>query len=179
MEGYLLDTNVIRHWLDERNAFHEAVAQKAKQTAQDRALMVTSAVVLGEIEYGIAANSGQGKQEMAKLRAHVIKQFAQKRLLLSVSRDTTRIYGELRAKLFSRFAPKERRKKVKRPEELVDPITSKELGIQENDLWIAAQAIERNLILVTQDATARIRQVASDLDGYSDLRVENWAAAAP
>lgn len=172
MKGYLLDTNVIRHWLDESNDSHAAVAQKAKQAAQVQSLMVTSSVVLGEIEYGIAANSGEAKQAMEKLRAHVIKQFAQKRLLLSVSRDTTAIYGELRAKLFNNFAPKDRRKKVKRPEELVDPVTAKELGIQENDLWIAAQALERNLVLVTNDAMARIQEVASD------LKVEDWAAVA-
>jgi len=173
MKGYLLDTNVIRHWLDVRNDFHSVVAQKAKQAAQAQALMVTSSVVLGEIEYGIAANGGEAKEAMAKLRAHVINQFAQRRLLLSISRDTTSIYGELRAKLFNKFAPKDRRKKVKRPEELVDPVTAKELGIQENDLWIGAQAIERNLVLVTNDAMARIREVGPE------LRVEDWTAAVP
>jgi tRNA(fMet)-specific endonuclease VapC len=82
------------------------------------------------------------------------------------------VYGDLRARLFEKFAPKKRRRKGLRPEELVDPVTAKELGIQENDLWIAAQAIERNLVLVTNDAMARIQEVASE------LKVEDWAASS-
>jgi len=56
---------------------------------------------------------------------------------------------------------------------LVDPVTAKVLGIQENDLWIAAQAIERNLILVTNDGMSRIREIASE------LRIEDWGSATP
>jgi predicted nucleic acid-binding protein len=53
---------------------------------------------------------------------------------------------------------------------LVDPLTAKCLGIQENDLWIAAQAYESNLVLVTHDKMDRLREVASDL-----LAFEDWA----
>jgi predicted nucleic acid-binding protein len=55
---------------------------------------------------------------------------------------------------------------------LIDPVTSRELGIQENDLWIAAQALEYNLVLVTNDKMDRIRDVCED------LQVENWTAHA-
>ncbi len=90
----------------------------------------------------------------------------------SSARTPTATYGDLRARLFEKFAPKKRRRKGLRPEELIDPVTAKELGIQENDLWIAAQAIERNLVLVTNDAMARIQEVASE------LKVEDWAASS-
>lgn len=50
-----------------------------------------------------------------------------------------------------------------------DPVTAKELGIDENDLWIAAQSIEHNLILVSNDKMARIREVAGPV-----LDVEDW-----
>lgn len=172
MKGYLLDTNAICDWLDESKPRHAAVSKKVEQAAQAQAVMVTSSIVLGEVEYGIAATGGKAKQSLVEFRAQVAKQFAQKRLLLSVSRSTTTIYGELRAKLFEKFAPKNRRTKGLRPEEMLDPVTAKELGIQENDLWIAAQAIERNLVLVTNDAMARIQEVASE------LKVEDWAAVA-
>ena len=79
------------------------------------------------------------------------------------------MYGELRAKLFEKFAPKNNKKGL-RPEQLVDPITSLVLGIQENDLWITAQAMARNLILVTNDKLSRIKEVTG-----SDLRIKNWA----
>ena len=152
MKGYLLDTNAVSDWLDESKPRHEAVSKKAEQVAQTQAVMVTSSVVLGEIEYGIAATGGKAKQSLLEFRAQVAKQFAQKRLLLSVSQATASVYGNLRVELFEKFAPKNRRTKGLRPEEMIDPVTAKELGIQENDLWIAAQAIEHNLILVTNDA---------------------------
>jgi predicted nucleic acid-binding protein len=36
-------------------------------------------------------------------------------------------------------------------EEWVDKATGQKLGIDENDLWMCAQAKERNLVLVTAD----------------------------
>jgi predicted nucleic acid-binding protein len=47
-------------------------------------------------------------------------------------------------------------------------VTSQELGIQENDLWMAAQALEYNLVFVTNDKMERIREVCAD------LQLENW-----
>ena len=61
------------------------------------------------------------------------------------------------------------REEAKRPEQCFDPITAMELGIEENDLWIAAQACEHKLVLHTNDGIARIRDIAIDL-----LTVENW-----
>ncbi len=170
MKGYLLDTNAICDWFDETKPRHTAVSEKAEQVAREQAVVLTSAIVLGEIEYGIAAIGQDEQHSLSEFRTQVNRQFVQKRLLLNVSRSTTSVYGNLRARLFEKFAPKSRRRKGLRPEELIDPITSKELGIQENDLWIAAQAIERNLVLVSNDAIKRIREVASE------LRVEDWAA---
>lgn len=168
MKGYLLDTNVISDWLDETKPRHAAVSESVEQAAQDGAILVTSSIVLGEIEYGIAATDKATQKSLVDFHNQVTKQFGQKRFLLSVSRSTTSIYGDLRAKLFDKFAPKKRKKGL-RPEQLVDPITSKAFGIQENDLWIAAQTIEYNLVLVTNDAMARIQEVAPE------LRVEDWA----
>ena len=71
--------------------------------------------------------------------------------------------------MFESFAPKDKKRKGLRPCQLVDPVTSLELGIQENDLWIAAQAISRNLTFVTNDRMERIRDVAGS------LCIDNWA----
>ena len=69
------------------------------------------------------------------------------------------------AKLFQQFASNAKKGKIssKRPEELVDKTTGKELGIQENDLWIAAIAVQYNLVLVTQDKMNNIRHVIQKL----------------
>ena len=62
-----------------------------------------------------------------------------------------------------------------RPEQLLDPITAKELEIQENDLWIAAQAIAHEMVLVTNDRMTRIRDVAKG--AKQELRIQNWTVA--
>jgi predicted nucleic acid-binding protein len=42
--------------------------------------------------------------------------------------------------------------------------------VLKNDLWLAAQALEFNLVLATNDALERMRDVCAD------LMIENWAA---
>ncbi len=169
MNGYILDTNAVSDWLDSTRPRHTAVSGRAQQCARAKAFLLTSTIVLGEIEYGIQVAPKNKMQSLGEFRAQVDVQFVRKRFLLDVSRSTTLVYGDLRARLFEKYAPGPKRKKGLRPEELTCPATPKELGIQENDLWIAAQAIERNLVLVSNDAMKRIRAVAPE------LRVEDWA----
>ena len=169
MRGYLLDTNAVSDWLDSSKPRHQAVSERIKRLADTGAILFTSTVVLGEIAYGIGVMPQDRRESLDALQAQVDIQFVHKRLLLNVTRSTTQVYGDLRARLFNKYASGAKRKKGMRPEELTDPVTSKQLGIQENDLWIAAQAIERNLVLVSNDAMKRIRAVAPE------LKVENWA----
>ena len=49
---------------------------------------------------------------------------------------------------------------------------SKELGIQENDIWIAAQTIQYNLILVTGDHMTRLVEVSNSLS--DPLQIAKW-----
>ena len=168
MKGYLLDTNAVSDWLDSTQLRHAAVSERVNECARAKAILLTSIVVLGEIEYGIRVAPKDRMQSLDELRAQVDVQFVHKRFLLEVSRSTTIVYGDLRARLFEKYAPRAKRKKGLRPEELICPVTSKTLGIQENDLWIAAQAMERNLVLVSNDPMRRIRDVAPE------LRVEDW-----
>jgi predicted nucleic acid-binding protein len=73
-------------------------------------------------------------------------------------------YGKLRGRL------KENVRGNRGADALVDRLTWLELGSMENDLWIAAQAIMYDLILITNDKLKRIREVAGN-----DLHIENWA----
>jgi len=168
MKGYLLDTNAISDWLDSTRPRHDAVSERIDQCARAKAVLLTSTVVLGEIEYGIRVSPKGKAQFLDQLLAQVDAQFVNRRLLLEVSRSTTAVYGEVRGRLFERYATRDKRRKGLRPEELVCPVTSKVLGIQENDLWIAAQAIDRNLVLVSSDRMQRIQDVAPE------LKVEDW-----
>jgi predicted nucleic acid-binding protein len=89
-----------------------------------------------------------------------------------IDRHVTRDYGRIRARLFEKYGPREKKKKGLRPEQLVDSVTSLELKIQENDLWIVSQAITRGFVLVTNDRRSLrpLKEVAGD-----ELHIENWA----
>ena len=78
--------------------------------------------------------------------------------ILPVSKHSAEPYGQIRAKLFDKFPPRDGWTKKRRTEQLYDPATAREFGIDENDLWIMAQALERNLILVTNDRMQKLRE---------------------
>jgi predicted nucleic acid-binding protein len=59
-----------------------------------------------------------------------------------------------------------RRDRPKYVEDWVDQATSKALGVDENDLWMCAQAKERGLVLVTTDQ--RMKRIE---DADSDVRL--------
>jgi len=160
IDGYLLDTNHVRYWFDNSAGVLARIATLPKETP-----LRVSAITLGEIEYGHKAESPSAPTEI-QLKFSL---FVRSKLpaVLPVTTSTTTYYGDIRSKLFTRFSPKQKQKR-RRPEQLLDPVTGKELGIQENDVWIAAQALEHDLILVTNDPMHRIREVVLD------LRVENW-----
>ena len=164
MQGYLLDTNIVSYWYDESRPQHERVKQRIEELPQETPLMI-SAITLGEIEYGlwVVLEDNATWQE-------AFREFVDRRLpmVLGISKTTCTSYGMLRARLFEKYAPRERRRRALRPEQLIDPVTSRELGIQENDLWLGAQALEFNLVLASNDAMERIR------DTCNELQVENW-----
>ena len=88
-------------------------------------------------------------------------------------RGCDRCFGELRTRLFDEYAPGDKRKPKMRPEQLVDPITSKELGIQENDLWLCMRRLSaHDMVLVTNDAMCRIREVSQGMQ--PGLLIQNW-----
>ena len=87
--------------------------------------------------------------------------------LWPITRHTVRPYAEVRAELFRRYPPQGKREN--HPEMCYDKISGKELSIDENDLWLAAQALEHNLVLVSNDRMKRIRTAAGRL-----LDVEDW-----
>jgi tRNA(fMet)-specific endonuclease VapC len=175
VRDFLLDTQTIRYWHDIACAQHAAVIENV---ATLRALaapleikprLLVSVVTLGEIEYGhrvaLALNPAAQVAYMKFVREELPESF-------EVSSDAATAYGELRARLFNRYAPGKERVPKMLPEQLVDPATAKELGIQENDLWIAAQAMAHGLVLVTNDRMTRIREVAKGMSAA--LVVQNW-----
>jgi predicted nucleic acid-binding protein len=89
-----------------------------------------------------------------------------------IDKHVTHDYGRIRARLFEEYGPKEKKRKGLRPEQLVDPVTSLQLKIQENDLWIVSQAITRDFVFVTNDRKS-LQPLVEAIGG--ELHIEYWA----
>jgi len=92
-------------------------------------------------------------------------------VVLALDRHVVESYAELRARLFRTHSPKDAKGRLtaKGVPDLWERTSDKLLGIQENDLWIAGQAMERNLMLLTTDRMTHIMQAAGP-----DLRSQLW-----
>jgi len=157
--GYLLDTNIIDYWFDRKCVHHARVVEHVNALPADSPLAV-SAITLGEIEYGHRAESeGYYTRVQVEFNDFVKKQCA---MILDIRKSTANDYGRLRALLLEKYGGR-KEKRCRWPEQMIEPSTGLSLGIQENDLWIAAQALEHRLVLVTHDRMSRIHDVANDL----------------
>ncbi len=173
MPGYLIDTQTISYWFDRTSDEYPAVQAAAEVRTSPDAPLYISAISLGEIQYGHAAHPAGAGPVRESFVEFVRDKFPQ---VLKVSGHTAQPYGRIRVALFDKLGlgPESRKSKKKRAEQLCDPITGRELGIDENDLWIVAQAAERNLVLVTHDKMVRIRKALQESE--IDVRIEDWAA---
>ena len=170
MPGYLLDTQTIRYWSDGQSG-RFPVVQRAAEERRSKGPLYVSAITLGEFEYGHSAHpvdNGAARNEFTKFLRRELPQ------VLSISKHTAAPYGLIRAKLVDRFPPPGGWSKKKRAEQLSDPIAAREFGFDENDLWLVAQAIERNLVLVTNDRMRRISETVQEV--APNFVFENWAA---
>ena len=175
MRDYLLDTNIVAFWFDTARPEHLKVASRVNalrlpdpQTKYASRLYI-SVVSLGEIEYGhrVAENPDSAKQ--AAYNNFVREQCP---VAHEVTKHVAEQYGEMRAWLFDHSAPNKKKSKKMRAEELVNPTTGKELGIDENDIWIAAQAKTHNLVLVTHDSRGNFGKMLNHFS--KELTVEDW-----
>ncbi|GAB1539734.1 hypothetical protein NUACC21_24010 [Scytonema sp. NUACC21] len=81
-------------------------------------------------------------------------------IFVLIDEETAIFYSQLKAAVFNQFAPKDKSKR--RSTSVGD------LGFDDHDLWIAATAIQHNLILVSVDSDfVRIQQAQSFL-------LESW-----
>lgn len=130
-----------------------------------------SRITVAEIEYGYKVFLGADPNRRQMI-LDALKAFGKFR---EIDKHTTAPYSDIRAALFRQFAPREKKGKItrKRPEELIDNTTARELKVQENDIWIAAIAVQHNMILVTEDRMTHIFQVEPR------LRYQFWRKRNP
>ena len=97
MHGYLIDTQTISYWFDDKSSNHNAV-QAAAEARRGKGPLRISAITLGEISYGHAVNpagAGPGREAFVKFVGEQVPQ------ILQVSRHTAEPYGKIRAALSS------------------------------------------------------------------------------
>jgi len=117
--------------------------------------LAISAITEGELLY-MAENSQQIEENLT-----VVEEFLEDIAIYDVDDRVSHVYAKLKARIMLEFAPKDKNKRRK------TKITN--LGVSENDLWIAATAIENTLITVSADRDfQRIQQVWN-------FPLENWS----
>lgn len=175
MRDFLLDTQMLAYWYDDSRSEHEAVIanieslKKLARTLEHKPRLLVSVVTLGEIEFGHRVQTQDFAQKQEAYRRFVAQELPAR---LELTEDAVTAYGEIRARLFNKYAPGEKRLRRMRPEQLTHPITSLELGIQENDLWLCAQAVAHEMVLVTNDKMRHICEVSEGME--LALSIQNW-----
>lgn len=166
-EGYLLDTNIASASWDYGAPSHNFVSQRLEKLRDAPAIVYVSAVSIAEVEYGLLTAPEIDAQRQSAVRS-AMTSFE----VLDIDQHTAEEYSKIRANLFRNHTPRDRRGRItkKYVEDLVDRTTGKELGIQENDLWIVSVAVQYNLVFVTNDKMHRVIEAAE----YSE-RTEFWS----
>ena len=146
MDTYLLDTSVVSVLYDARRPNHGAVRQAIADFGPDAPQLV-SAITIGELRYGLMLSKEAG-QSMAHIEACIRR--AEEHPLAEIGRFTGQAFAHVKASIAMERLDIHRR--IPRwVEEWGDRVTGQMLQIDENDVWIAAQAIERNFVVVTSD----------------------------
>lgn len=176
MQDYLLDTNIIAYSFDTTRPEHTKVVARVNAARQPDptnnyvSRLYVSVITLGEIDYGHCVALTPDPAKQAAYSKFVHEQCPDAR---DITKHVAEQYGEMRAWLFNNCGPYAKKSKAKRAEELVNPTTGKELGIDENDIWIAAQAKTHNLVLVTHDSKVNFVKMLNQF--APTLHVEDWA----
>ena len=163
MDFHLLDTNVISVLFDARRPDHAAV--RTALEALDRSEpQYVSVVGMAELRYGMEAAAYAG-QDVSHMRQTLVE--ADRYPLAEINRHTAEAYGDVKARLANHWLDLSRR--VPRwLEDWKERASSKILQVDENDLWLVAQAIERNYQLITSDS----RLVARFAPAVPELRCQ-------
>jgi predicted nucleic acid-binding protein len=148
VDDYLLDTSILSVLLDPHRKFHAAV-KAAIAAFPAEASQSISSIALAELIFGAKLLEASGAMPFERL----LKIIADARTyrVMEITRHTCDEYAELKvniARTYLNDILKDRRRYI---EDWIDKVTCKILQIGENDLWMCAQARERNLVLVTAD----------------------------
>lgn len=146
MDTYLLDTNLVSVLYDARRPNHQAVRQ-AITALNPQSPQLVSAITIAELRFGLALSKAAG-QPLAHIEACIER--ATEHRLADVGRYTAEAFADVKSSVALQRLDV-RRRIPRWVEGWVDRVTAELLQIDEHDLWIAAQAIERNYVVITGD----------------------------
>lgn len=160
MDGYLLDTCVVSALLDgqHKNYKNVRISDEAIEVGSPR---YVSRITIAELAFGVALH--EAATGLPHPRASEILNRAQAYAIREISKHTASEYAELRKSLaVRRLANVLRSHRARWVDQWVDRVTGESLQIDENDLWICAQAREWNLTVFTTDEKMMTRISQAD-----------------
>jgi tRNA(fMet)-specific endonuclease VapC len=155
VDAYLLDTSALTPLVDPGHVKHQSAT--AIIVSLGSAPVYVSVVALAEMQYGFQLfekTQGTALPDAAKMMAA-----AQNYPRLDIAQHTATAYAELKSALAVHYLPnvtKTFRKKY--VEDWIDKATGKALMVDDNDLWVCAQARETNYVLIAGDKMETIRK---------------------
>jgi tRNA(fMet)-specific endonuclease VapC len=142
---YLLDTNYCSLIIQGQQKLRDRLDEL------DDVLLATCVIVRGELIF-MAQKSEQKAGNLARVQS-----FLEGILMYPVDDQTADIYGQFKAEIIEHLGPRERSRRRK--------ATIQELGISDNDLWIASVALQHSLTIVSAD---------SDFSRMKEVRTFPW-----
>ncbi len=149
MTGYIYDTSVLSALLDAVHKRHADIV-RAVASLPDEDSHFVSAISLAELTFGVRMSEAFAPNRLPTLRQILID--VRTYGVLEVGHHTSAAYAELKTNLAKRYLLKANRRD--RPRWLEQwPLNNRgeKLNVDENDLWLCAQAKERSLTLLTAD----------------------------
>ncbi len=152
MPGYLLDTNHISAWEEQNPAF----AEHFRNCSPENIVWVCP-ISLGETEWGLRITNTTDAQRRARCRRFIEDNALDfVRPIETTTRDS---YAQIMERIWQAHPPPPRMETQRH-------LTN--LGVDVNDVWITAVALEHGLTLLTDDQMPVIRNCVPE------VLVENW-----
>lgn len=145
---YLIDTVICIQMLNDNRAIIERLRELD-------GLSTLSVINAGELIYG-AYKSDHITENISSV-LNLLEFMGE---VYEIDIETVWIYGRLKAEIIKRLGPKDKQKQRN--------FRLESIGFFDNDLWIAATAIQHELILVTQDSDFK------QLQGFEGLKIMIW-----